>query len=276
MTKSTQEIRTSAYDKIDHYRTLEGRRAIVTGAATGIGRTTVEHFLASGAKVYICDVDPLALEAAREALPELGASVCDVSDAGEVARFFDEATAWLGGVDILVNNAGIAGPTAPVEEIAIQEWSHTLAVNLTGQFLCAHYVAPLLKAAGGGSIVNVSSAGGVLGYPMRTPYSASKWGVIGLTKTLAMELGPFSINVNAICPGCVAGERLDRVIATKAEIQGIPVDTLRETYLGLNSTHEFIAPSHIAETILFLCSLAGTAISGQVIGVDGDLQTLRV
>nr|VFK21908.1 MAG: NAD(P)-dependent dehydrogenase, short-chain alcohol dehydrogenase family [Candidatus Kentron sp. LPFa] len=271
MTKSAWNI-----EAPDGRETLEGRRVIVTGAATGIGRTTVERFLAAGAKVYICDVDPLALDAAREALPELGTGICDVSEPDQVARFFRDAAAWLGGLDILINNAGISGPTAPVEEIAPEEWIRTLAVDLTGQFLCAHHAVPLLKEAGGGSIVNVSSAGGLFGYPMRTPYAASKWGVIGLTKTLAMELGLFSINVNAICPGFVAGERLDKVIATKAEIQGIPVDTLHETYLDLNSMHRFIAPAHIAETILFLCSSAGAAISGQVIGVDGDLQTLRV
>jgi len=271
MTKSLQE-----FEVPDNHKTLDNRRIIVTGAATGIGRMTVERFLAAGAKVYICDVDPLALEAAREALPGLGTAICDVSAPKQVERFFSDAVAWLGGLDILVNNAGIAGPTAPVEEIAPEDWTHTLAVDLTGQFLCAHHAVPLLKRAGGGSIVNVSSAGGLFGYPLRTPYAASKWGVIGLTKTLAMELGSFSINVNAICPGFVAGERLDRVIATKAKIQGISVDTLREAYLGLNSLHSFIAPTHIAETILFLCSPAGAAISGQVIGVDGDLQTLRV
>nr|VFJ74392.1 MAG: NAD(P)-dependent dehydrogenase, short-chain alcohol dehydrogenase family [Candidatus Kentron sp. FW] len=255
---------------------FDGRSVIVTGAATGIGRTTAERFLAAGAKVYICDIDPRAIEAAREALPELGAGVCDVSVPEQVAHFFSDAVAWLGGLDILINNAGIAGPTASVEEIAVEDWAHTLAVNLTGQFLCVHQAVPLLKNAGGGSIVNVSSAGGILGYPLRTPYASSKWGVIGFTKTLAMELGPFSINVNAICPGFVAGERLDRVIATKAEVQGIPVDTLRDTYLNLTSTREFIPPEHIADAMLFLCSAAGSAISGQVISVDGDLQTLRV
>nr|VFK17184.1 MAG: NAD(P)-dependent dehydrogenase, short-chain alcohol dehydrogenase family [Candidatus Kentron sp. LFY] len=271
MTRSLRDIE-APYD----HGALEGRGVVVTGAATGIGRTTVERFLAAGARVYLCDVDVKALEAAREALPGLGTGVCDVSQPAQVARFFHDAATWLGGLDILINNAGIAGPTAPVEEVAPRDWAHTVAVNLTGQFLCAHHAVPLLKAAGGGSIVNVSSAGGVFGYPMRTPYAASKWGVIGLTKTLAMELGPFSINVNAICPGFVAGERLDRVIATKAEIQGISVDALRDTYLGLNSMHRFITPMHIAETILFLCSPAGAMVSGQVIGVDGDLQTLRV
>nr|VFK52640.1 MAG: NAD(P)-dependent dehydrogenase, short-chain alcohol dehydrogenase family [Candidatus Kentron sp. TUN]VFK52963.1 MAG: NAD(P)-dependent dehydrogenase, short-chain alcohol dehydrogenase family [Candidatus Kentron sp. TUN]VFK53513.1 MAG: NAD(P)-dependent dehydrogenase, short-chain alcohol dehydrogenase family [Candidatus Kentron sp. TUN] len=271
MMKSVENIKA-----FQAHKTLEGCRVIVTGAATGIGRTTAERFLTAGAKVYICDIDQSALDAAREALPGLGMGICDVSDPGQVERFFSDAVAWLGGLDILINNAGVSGPTAPVEDIAPEDWTNTLAVGLTGQFLCAHWAVPPLKAAGGGSIVNVSSAGGVFGYPMRTPYAASKWGVIGFTKTLAMELGPFSINVNAICPGFVAGERLDRVIATKAKRQGVPVETLRETYLGLNSMHKFIEPAYIAETILFLCSSAGAAISGQTIGVDGDLQTLRV
>nr|VFK24036.1 MAG: NAD(P)-dependent dehydrogenase, short-chain alcohol dehydrogenase family [Candidatus Kentron sp. MB]VFK34111.1 MAG: NAD(P)-dependent dehydrogenase, short-chain alcohol dehydrogenase family [Candidatus Kentron sp. MB]VFK76745.1 MAG: NAD(P)-dependent dehydrogenase, short-chain alcohol dehydrogenase family [Candidatus Kentron sp. MB] len=256
--------------------TLHNRKVIVTGAATGIGRTTVELFLDAGAKVHICDIDPLALESAREALPDLGTGLCDVSDPAQVARFFQDATTWLGGLDVLINNAGIAGPTAPIEEIAPEDWSHTLAVDLTGQFLCARQAVPFLKQAGGGAIINVSSAGGRFGYPMRTPYASAKWGIIGLTKTLAMELGPHAITVNAICPGFVAGERLDRVIATKSQIQGIPVQNLRETYLGLSSLHKFLPPEHIAETILFLSSPAGASISGQIIGVDGDLQMLRV
>ncbi|VFM95099.1 MAG: NAD(P)-dependent dehydrogenase, short-chain alcohol dehydrogenase family [Candidatus Kentron sp. G] len=255
---------------------LEGRRAIVTGAATGIGRTTVESFLNAGARVHICDIDATALEDAKAALPGLGTSVCDVSDASQVERFFQEAVHHLGGMDILINNAGIAGPTAPVEEIGTEEWERTLAVDLTGQFLCARRAVPLLKAAGGGTMLNVSSAGGRFGYPLRTPYAAAKWGIIGLTKTLAMELGRFSINVNAICPGFVAGERLERVIATKAELQGVPVDTLRNTYLELNSLQSFILPEQIAQTMLFLCTPAGAAISGQVINVDGDLMTLQV
>nr|VFJ47527.1 MAG: NAD(P)-dependent dehydrogenase, short-chain alcohol dehydrogenase family [Candidatus Kentron sp. DK] len=211
-------------------KSLQGRRAIVTGAATGIGRTTAEHLREAGARVHICDIDEAALEAAASALPGLGTSLCDVSDENQVEGLFREAMANLGGLDILINNAGIAGPTAPVEEIEPQSWARTLAVDLTGQFLCARQGVPLLKASGGGTIINVSSAGGRFGYPMRTPYAAAKWGIIGLTKTLAMELGPFSIRVNALCPGFVAGDRLERVIATKAEIQGVPVDALRDTY----------------------------------------------
>nr|VFJ92720.1 MAG: NAD(P)-dependent dehydrogenase, short-chain alcohol dehydrogenase family [Candidatus Kentron sp. H]VFJ93274.1 MAG: NAD(P)-dependent dehydrogenase, short-chain alcohol dehydrogenase family [Candidatus Kentron sp. H]VFK00437.1 MAG: NAD(P)-dependent dehydrogenase, short-chain alcohol dehydrogenase family [Candidatus Kentron sp. H] len=255
---------------------LQGRGAIVTGAAAGIGRAVVERLMATGAKVHICDIDAAALEGAKAELPGLGTSLCDVSEAAQVDRFFHEAIRHLGGLDILINNAGIAGPTAPVEDMDPETWARTLAVNLTGQFLCARRAAPLLKAAGGGALVNVSSAGGRFGYPLRTPYAASKWGIIGLTKTLAMELGPFSINVNAICPGFVAGDRLERVIAAKAAIQGIPADTLRRIYLELNSLQSFITPEQIAETIVFLCTPAGAAISGQVIGVDGDLETLRV
>nr|VFJ63438.1 MAG: NAD(P)-dependent dehydrogenase, short-chain alcohol dehydrogenase family [Candidatus Kentron sp. DK] len=257
-------------------KSLQGRRAIVTGAATGIGRTTAEHLREAGARVHICDIDEAALEAAASALPGLGTGLCDVSDENQVEGFFREAVANLGGLDILINNAGIAGPTAPVEEIDPQSWARTLAVDLTGQFLCARKAVPLLKASGGGAIINVSSAGGRFGYPMRTPYAAAKWGIIGLTKTLAMELGSFSIRVNALCPGFVAGDRLERVIATKAKIQGVPVDALRDTYLDLNSLQSFVAPEQIAQTMVFLCTPAGAAISGQVIAVDGDLRTLRV
>jgi NAD(P)-dependent dehydrogenase (short-subunit alcohol dehydrogenase family) len=255
---------------------LKELRVVVTGAARGLGRTVVEGFLAAGARVHIGDVDASALEAARTALPDLGTTVCDVADQDQVDQLFDEVRAGLGGLDVLINNAGIAGPTAPMEAIEVADWMRTLAVDLTGSFLCARRAVPLLKEAGGGSLINVSSAGGRFGYPLRSPYAAAKWGLIGFTQTLAMELGPFGVRVNALCPGFVASERLDRVIAAKAVAQAVTPEAIREGFLRLNSMHTFLPAAAIANAILFLCSPAGAFISGQILGVDGNLETLRV
>ncbi len=254
---------------------LQDLRVVLTGAGRGLGRTVVERFLAAGARAHIGDIDACALDTARTALPGLGTTVCDVADPEQVDRLFDEAKSSLGGLDVLINNAGIAGPTAPVEAIEVADWTRTVAVDLTGSFLCARRAVPLLKEAGGGLLVNISSAGGRFGYPLRSPYAAAKWGLIGFTQTLAMELGSFGIRVNALCPGFVASERLDRVIVAKATVQAVAPETIREGFLRLNSMHTFIPAAAIADAVLFLCSPAGAFISGQALGVDGNLEALR-
>jgi NAD(P)-dependent dehydrogenase (short-subunit alcohol dehydrogenase family) len=255
--------------------TLDARRVVLTAGAAGIGRVTLEAFVAAGARVHICDVDETALDEVRRSLPDVGVTVADVADPAAVDRLFDEALARLGGLDILINNAGIAGPTGGIEEIAPDAWRRTLEVNLTGQYLCARRAVPHIKAAGGGSIVNLSSAAGRFGFALRTPYAASKWAVVGLSKSLAIELGPDQIRVNAICPGAVEGDRIDRVIAAKAEAQGVPVETMRQHYVETASMKRLISPKDIANMILFLCSEAGRLVSGQVIGVDGNAEYLR-
>src|SRR5207245_7553980 len=178
-------------------------------------------FAREGARVHICDVDTKALDALAASDPGLTRSVCDVADPASVTRLFETATSTLGGLDALVNNAGIAGPTAACQDIALRDWERTLAVNLTGQFLCAQRAIPLLKASSNASIANLSSAAGRFGFPNRTPYAASKWGVIGFTKSLSIELGAFGIRVNAICPGSVAGARIDAVFANRAQARAI-------------------------------------------------------
>ena len=192
---------------------LKGLRVVITAGGAGIGRAIARHFVADGARVHVCDVAEGALAETRAALPGIGATLADVSDAAQVDKLFDEAAKHLGGLDVLVNNAGIAGPTAAVEDIAPSDWERTIAINITGQFLCARRAVPLLKVAGGGLIVNTASVAGRLGYPLRTPYAASKWAVVGFTESLAMELGSANIRVNAILPGIVAGPRIERVIA---------------------------------------------------------------
>ncbi|MFN8494051.1 MAG: SDR family oxidoreductase [Caldilineaceae bacterium] len=253
-----------------------GLRVIVTAAASGIGRVIVETLLQNGARVHICDIASERLAACQSALPSISVTQADVADPAQVDRLFDEAIAQLGGLDGLVNNAGIAGPTGPVEALTPADWERTIAVNLNSQFYCARRAAPLLKAAGGGSIVNLSSAAGLFGYPLRTPYAASKWAVVGFTKSLAMELGEFGIRVNAICPGPVEGPRIDGVIAARAQARGESFEAMRAAYQQQNSLHTFIQAQDIANLVLFLCSPAGRKISGQALAVDGNTESLRV
>lgn len=254
---------------------LNGLRAVVTAAGGGIGHAIAATLRANGARVFICDIDGGRVDAVRKAWPDVGGLQADVSDVVQVDRFFDAAEAELGGLDLLVNNAGIAGPTGPVETLDPAEWDRTLTVNINSQFYCARRAVPLLKAAGGGAIVNLSSAAGLFGYPLRTPYAASKWAVIGFTKSLAMELGDEQIRVNAICPGLVAGPRIDGVIQARADAQGVSFEAMRERYLRQNSLHTFVTAQDIADMVLFLCSGAGSKISGQALAVDGNFETLR-
>jgi NAD(P)-dependent dehydrogenase (short-subunit alcohol dehydrogenase family) len=253
----------------------EGQRVLITAAASGIGRVIAETLLNSGARLYICDINAEQLAACQSALPNIRATVADVADPLQVDRLFDEVASHLGGLDVLVNNAGIAGPTAPVEQITPEEWSQTMAVNINGQFHCVRRAVPLLKAAGGGLIVNLSSAAGLFGFPNRTPYAASKWAVIGFTKSLAMELGQYNIRANAICPGIVEGERQDRVIAAKAQAEERTVEEVRNQIVRQNSLRTFVTQQDIANQVLYLCSPAGSRISGQALSIDGHTETLR-
>lgn len=253
---------------------LEAKRVIVTGAGVGIGRTIAESFLEAGARVHVCDIDSERLEAFHQCFPELGVTKADVGDPAEVDRLFDEAREHLGGLDILVNNAGIAGPTGMVETLSPSEWTRTISVNLNGQFYCVRRAVPLLKETGGGSIVNLSSNAGLLGFPLRSPYAASKWAVIGFTKTLAEELGEFHIRVNAICPGSVEGDRIERVIKAEAESRGVHPEEVRESYLKQSALRSFVSAEDVANLVLFICSDMGAKISGQALAVDGHTETL--
>jgi len=253
---------------------IQGLRVLVTAGASGIGLATARAFAAEGASVLICDIDENALAEVAASDPGLERLVCDVAEPPAVAKLFDAVVDKLGGLDTLVNNAGIAGPTAPCEGVALADWQRTLAVNLTGQFLCAQHAIPMLKASTNPSIANLSSAAGRFGYPMRTPYAASKWGVIGFTKSLSGELGPFGIRVNAICPGFVAGPRIESVLSAKAAARGVPIDTVRAEGLAKTSLRRFVSAEDIGNAIVFLASPAGSNISGHALPVDGDLQAL--
>lgn len=253
---------------------LDGLRVLITAGASGIGLATARAFAHEGARVHISDVDRKALDALAKSDPALSRSVCDVSDRSQVAAMFDAALGGLGGLDVLVNNAGIAGPTAKCEDVAPDDWERTLAVNITGQFNCAQLAIPHLRRSSNPSIVNLSSAAGRFGFPLRTPYSASKWAVIGFTKSLSIELGGDGIRVNAICPGSVAGRRIESVYANKAAARGVDPAVVLEEALAKTSLHRLVTADDIANTIVFLCSPAGANISGQAIAVDGDAQSL--
>ena len=250
------------------------QRVVVTAGAQGIGLAITGAFVAAGAQVHICDINDEFLAAAKAKFPSVSQSRTDVSNEAQVDAMFADLSARWGGLDVLVNNAGIAGPTAHVEDTDLQAWNDTIAVNLTGPFLCTRRAVPLLKAAGGGSIVNLSSIAGRLGFPLRTPYSASKYGVIGLTETWAMELGPSKIRVNAILPGIVAGDRQERVIAAKAASYGIAHEAMRQRLLDKVSTRSMVTAQDIANQILFICSPAGATISGQSLSVCGNVESL--
>lgn len=254
---------------------VSGLRVVVSAGARGIGRATAAAFAEGGARVHICDIDAEALRACGK---ETGctATLADVGDPAAVDALFDEALSALGGLDVLVNNAGIAGPTARVERVSTEDWRRTMEVNVAGHFYCVRRAVAPLEAAGGGSIVNVSSTAGRYGFPFRTPYAASKWAVIGLTRSLAIELGERNIRVNAVCPGSIDNERMHGVVAREAEAKGVNPAVILEGYLRMSSLRTLIDPRDIADTILFLASPAAHKISGQVLSVDGDTDTLRI
>ncbi|HEX6980199.1 MAG TPA: SDR family oxidoreductase [Alphaproteobacteria bacterium] len=253
---------------------IAGLRVLVTAGAAGIGLEIARTFIREGARVHVCDVDRTALQALAGTDPRLSASYGDVADRTDVARIFDEALAALGGLDVLVNNAGIAGPTGRVEEINPEDWDRCLDVCITGQFNCTRLAVPHLRRSRNASIVNLSSAAGRFGFPLRTPYAAAKWAVIGFTKSLSRELGADGIRVNAILPGVVAGDRQRRVLEAKAQQLGVTYQEMERAALANASLKEYVTAQQIADQIVFLCSPRGRTISGQAIAIDGDLQML--
>ncbi len=253
---------------------IAGQRVIITAGAGGIGLAIARRLAGHGARLFVCDVADAALDAFGRDFPKAGRILADVAVEADVERLFKAAADHLGGLDAMINNAGIAGPTGGVDEIDPADWRRTIDVCLTGQFLCTRMAVPMLKAAGGGSIVNLSSAAGRHGYAFRTPYSSAKFGVIGFTQSLAKELGPANIRVNAVLPGIVEGPRMEGVIRSRAGQLGIPYDEMEAQYLAKVSLRRMVTPDDVAAAIAFLLSDAGRNISGQSIGVDGNVEAL--
>jgi NAD(P)-dependent dehydrogenase (short-subunit alcohol dehydrogenase family) len=246
----------------------------ITGGASGIGRGIADLYREGGASIAICDADPKAIETYLAKHPDDIAIVADISSEGDVNNFFDAIDGRMGTLTCLVNSAGIAGPSGPVEEMDLGDWQETLDVDITGQFLCVRRAIPLIKKAGGGSITNIASSAAFHGYPFRSPYVASKWAMIGLTKTWAMELGKDKIRVNAICPGSVRGARIDAVMEKEAITRGVDMEHVRQSYVQHTSLKTFVSARDIAEMACFLSSPAGQFITGQAIGVDGHQESL--
>ena len=253
---------------------IRGLRVLVTAGAGGIGLEVARAFTREGAKVFVCDVDTVALAALTTADPAIRGVICDVADRAAVARMFAEATTWLGGLDVLVNNAGIAGPTAKVEDVTPEDWDRCIEICLTSQFTCARLAVPFLKQSRNASIINLSSAAGKHGFALRSPYAAAKWGVIGFTKSLAIELGEFGIRVNAILPGLVAGDRIRRVFEAKAQKYGQSFTEVETSAFASTSIKQYILPQQLADQMVFIASPRGRTISGQAISVDGDTRQL--
>lgn len=253
---------------------LSGKRAVITAAGGGIGRKTADAFAKAGAKLYICDIDGDGVEKARAEVPGLDGFVLDVSADGAYDELFERADKHLGGLDFMINNAGIAGPTAPVEEVTLEDWHKCIDVNLTSAFLGTQKAIPRIREAGGGAIINLSSAAGKFGFPMRSPYSAAKWAIVGFTRTVAMEGGPHRIRCNCIQPGPVEGDRINRVAEAKAKELGISMNEMRSRMVDITSLKDFVPPEHIAGMILYLCSPAGATVTGQAISVDCGLEGL--
>lgn len=248
------------------------RKVLITAGASGIGKHIAAAFLAAGDAVYTCDINADALKAAAADLPGLKTGVCNIGDRAQIEQMVADAAAQLGGIDVLVNNAGIGGPTASVVDLEPDDWEQVLKVDLTGTFLVTKHAIPHLIRSGNGSIIIMSSAAGRFGYPNRSPYSTAKWGLIGFMKTLAMELGEHNIRANAILPGAVDGDRIQRVFEGRAKATGQSIDEIKNIAMANQSIKKLIDPRDIAALAVFLASDAGKTISGQSLPIDADMQ----
>ncbi len=248
------------------------RKVLVTAGASGIGKSIAGAFLAAGDDVYVCDINADALNSTAAELKGLKTGLCNIGERGQVETMVAEAAKGLGGIDVLVNNAGVSGPTAAVRDVDPDLWEQVLKVNLTGTFNVTKAAIPHLIASGNGVIIVMSSAAGRFGYPNRSPYATTKWGLIGFTKTLSMELGEHNIRANAILPGAVDGDRIQRVFQERALAAGKNVDESKSIAMANQSLKYLVDPEGIAALAVFLASDAARSISGQTFPIDGDMQ----
>ncbi len=240
---------------------VPGQRVLVTAGAGGIGKAIATTFADAGARVHICDVDQTALASFSKERPDISASIADVSDVAQVDALFETVKRQLGGLDVLVNNAGIAGPTGRIEDIAIADWERCIAVDLNGLYYCTRLAMPMIKAAGGGSIINLSSAAGRLGFPLRSPYAAAKWAVVGLTASLAIEAGQDGVRVNCIQPGFVHTEATGNSFSP----------ALADDLVARSALRRSGQPHDVASLAVHLAKPESSWITGQVIAVDGGM-----
>ena len=251
---------------------MNNQRVLVTAGAAGIGREIARAFAANGAKVFVCDIDVKMLDALAQEIKGLVTNVCDVSKRADIERMMAAAVSALGGLDVLVNNAGISGPTAPVEQMDPDQWEKVMQVDLTGTFNVTRLAIPHLKKSEAGVIINMSSVAGRFGYSNRSPYCTAKWGIIGFTKTLSIELGEYGIRANAILPGAVDGPRIQKVFEGRAKVSGKSVDEIKQEAMAVQSLKRLVDPKDIAALAVFLASDAAKSISGQMLPIDNDMQ----
>ena len=241
--------------------------AVVTASASGIGREIARMLRRDGYRVVVSDIDRVGGAAVAQEL-QAQFRACDMREPAQIEALFD----GLGPIDVLVNNAGIAGPTRPLPEISPAQWQEVVDINLTAAFLTCRIVVPGMVAAGRGSIINISSVAGKIGYPNRSPYCATKWAVLGLTASLAREVGRHGVRVNAILPGTVRGPRIANVIAQYAQANGVSNEDAEHHFLGRQATEAYVEATEVAEMVSYLCSPRARSITGQFIGVDGGFE----
>jgi NAD(P)-dependent dehydrogenase (short-subunit alcohol dehydrogenase family) len=264
---------------IERMTPVAGLRVLISGGASGIGEAIAAAFIEAKAQVHVCDVSQPTLAAFRATYPDAQypdvlATHADVADRWAVDQVFVEQAARVGGLDVLINNAGVAGPTAGIDAITESEWTRTVDVNLNAQYRFAHHAAPLLKKSEHAQMICISSVAGRLGYAWRTPYAATKWAIVGLMKSLAAELGPDGVRVNALLPGIVEGPRIDKVIGARARQLGLQEQVMRDEYVKKISLRLMTTADDVAAMALFLCAPAARNISGQAISVDGNVEYL--
>jgi NAD(P)-dependent dehydrogenase (short-subunit alcohol dehydrogenase family) len=250
------------------------RRVVITGGASGLGRMMAQKFLSQGDRLAICDVSRVHIDALKQEMPEALCVECDVTDEFQMQGFFEQVQTEFGGVDILLSNAGTGGPAGPLETLFFSDWRACLSVNLDGAFLSCRWAGEQMRAQGSGLILIISSTSGLFGVPNRAPYVTAKWGLIGLMKTLAMELGPAGVRVNAICPGSVDGDRMERVLDIESAASGQDRATVQAQYTKGVSLRKFMSPKDIAEMAFFLASDAAQNVTGQAISVDGNTERM--
>jgi len=254
---------------------LKNKKIIISAGASGIGWSAAKLFLNRGAIVYICDINKKLLNKTKkhpQNNKKLFSYVCDASNENQVSTFFKQVSKKTKKIDALINNIGIAGPTGSLEKLKTKDWENTLHVDVNSHFYFTKNAIPLIKKSKNGSIINISSTAGILGFPLRSPYAASKWAIIGITKTLAMELGKFNIRVNAVCPGTVRGDRMKRVIKDKAKFTKVSKKTIEKEFVSMSSMKQWILEEDIGKMCSFLISDDSSKVSGQVISVDGHTE----
>ena len=256
---------------------LKNKKIIISAGASGIGLASVKLLLSQGATVYTCDIDKKHINKLKRHSKfnkKLFIFECDASKEIEVKHLFKHISNKTNKIDGLINNIGIAGPTAPLNKINSEDWEKTLHINVNSHFYFTKYAIPLIKKSKYGSVVNISSTAGIDGFPNRSPYAASKWALIGITNTLAMELGKFNVRVNAICPGSVKGSRMNRVIKAKAKILNKSMKLIEKDFVSMSSLKQWVYEEDIAKMCSFLISNDSLRVSGQVISVDGNTERM--